>query len=237
MKKYLFLLAFISTTIFSMNTPEFNKDLAKMIDHTILKPDATQAQIDTLCQEAALYQFASVCVNPTWVKRAAQNLKNSNVDVCTVIGFPLGANTTETKVFEAKKALEDGATEFDMVINIGALKSGNFELIENEIKEIVQAVKNHVVKVIIEISFLNKEEIQHVCQIAKLAGAHFVKTSTGFSASGATVEAVKLMRETVGPEVGVKASAGIRDRNTAIAMVQAGANRIGTSAGVAIVKN
>jgi deoxyribose-phosphate aldolase len=211
------------------------QELAQYIDHTILKPETTGSQIDALCKEALEYQFASVCVNPCWIKRAAENLKNSNVDVCAVVGFPLGANTTETKVFETKQALKDGATEIDMVINVGELKAGNLVYVEEEIGAIVQAAKDRTVKVILEIALLTKEEIKLGCECAKRADAAFVKTSTGFSSSGATVEAVRLMRETVGCCMGVKASGGIRNKETMLEMIYAGANRIGTSSGVAIL--
>lgn len=208
-----------------------------MIDHTALKADTTTDQIVKLCNEAKEYGFFSVCVNPTWVKRAAEQLQGSEVKVCTVIGFPLGASTLETKAFETKDAIEKGADEVDMVINIGALKDHNDELVEQDIRAVVEAARGKaLVKVIIETSLLTKEEKVRACKLAVKAGADFVKTSTGFSTGGATVEDIKLMRETVGPDIGVKASGGVRDREGALQMVEAGATRIGASAGIAIVK-
>lgn len=214
-----------------------NVPIAKMIDHTLLKPEATEAQIKQLVNEAKKYRFASVCVQPTWVKTAKELLEEEkDIKVCTVIGFPTGATTTEVKVFEAKQAVGLGAEEIDMVINIGALKDRREAYVEEEIQAIVEAVKNRaIVKVIIETCLLTKEEKIRACTLAKNAGAHFVKTSTGFSSGGATVEDVRLMREAVGEKMGVKASGGIRDRKTAEAMIQAGATRIGTSSGVVIV--
>ncbi|MCM3650522.1 deoxyribose-phosphate aldolase [Metabacillus litoralis] len=211
--------------------------IAKMIDHTALKADTTKEIIEKLCQEASEYQFASVCVNPTWVETAAQLLKGSGVKVCTVIGFPLGANTPETKAFETKDAIEKGANEVDMVINIGALKDKNYDLVERDIKAVVEAAEGKALtKVIIETCLLTEEEKVRVCELAVSAGADFVKTSTGFSTGGATVEDIALMRKTVGPEIGVKASGGVRDTEGAEALVQAGASRIGASSGVSIVK-
>lgn len=214
-----------------------NISLAKMIDHTLLKQDATKAQIIELVQEAKKYKFASVCVHPTWVKTASELLHDEqDVNVCTVIGFPLGATTTEVKVFETKQAVENGATEIDMVINIGALKEQNDLFVLEDIQSVVRAANDRaIVKVIIETCLLTNEEKIRACKLAKNAGAHFVKTSTGFSTSGATVEDVQLMREVVGSKMGVKASGGIRDKEKAIAMIEAGANRIGTSSGVTIV--
>lgn len=212
-------------------------NIAKMIDHTALKADTSKNQIVKLCDEAKQYGFFSVCVNPTWVETAAELLKGSEVKVCTVIGFPLGATTSETKAFETKDAIEKGADEVDMVINIGALKDHNDELVEKDIRAVVEAAEGKaLVKVIIETSLLSQEEKVRACQIAVKAGADFVKTSTGFSTGGATVEDIKLMRETVGPDIGVKASGGVRDREGALQMVEAGATRIGASAGIAIVK-
>jgi deoxyribose-phosphate aldolase len=212
-------------------------NIAKMIDHTLLKPDATKEQIVKLCEEAKQYNFASVCVNPTWVATAAELLKGTDVNVCTVIGFPLGANTPETKAFEAKDAIEKGAAEVDTVINIGALKDGNDELVERDIRAVVDAAKGKaLVKVIIEACLLTEEEKVRACELAVKAGADYVKTSTGFSTGGATVEDVALMRKTVGPDIGVKASGGVRDLQGAEAMIQAGATRIGASSGVAIVQ-
>lgn len=211
--------------------------IASYIDHTLLKPDATVQQIDKLCAEAAEYHFASVCVNPWFVPRCVKNLKDTGVKVCTVIGFPLGATTTETKVFEALQAIRSGAEEIDMVINVSAMKSGSFQAVEQEIQALAAAAEGSaLLKVIIETCLLTEEEKIRACQIAKRAGADFVKTSTGFSTGGATVEDIALMRKTVGPEMGVKASGGIRDYATARAMIEAGATRIGASAGVAIVK-
>ena len=205
------------------------------IDHTLLKPEATQSQIDTLLAEAKEYQFASVCVNPTWVARAAEALTDSPVKVCTVIGFPLGANTTAVKVFEAKDAIANGADEIDMVINIGELKSGNFDQVQADIQAVVEASGDKLVKVIIETCLLTDDEKVKACQLAVAAGADFVKTSTGFSTGGATVPDVALMRKTVGDSVGVKASGGARSYEDAQAFIEAGATRIGASAGVAIV--
>jgi len=213
-----------------------SREIAKLIDHTFLKPEGTEKDIRRLCEEAKQYGFASVCVNPYWVPLCAEMLAGTDVKVCTVIGFPLGATTTETKAFEAKKALEDGATEFDMVINIGALKSDRFEDVYRDIKAVVDAVAPHTVKVIIETALLTDEEKVEACAIAKEAGAHFVKTSTGFAKGGATVEDVRLMKAVVGEEMEVKASGGVRDYKTALEMVKAGATRIGASAGVAIVQ-
>lgn len=212
--------------------------LARMIDHTLLKADATKAEIQKLVEEAKEYSFASVCVNPTWVKTAAELLKETpEVKVCTVIGFPLGATPTEVKAFEAKNAIENGATEIDMVINIGALKDKQYEIVENDIKAVVEAAKGKALtKVIIETSLLTNEEKEIACQLSVKAGADFVKTSTGFSTGGATVEDVALMRKVVGPNIGVKASGGVRSLEDAKAMIKAGANRIGASSGVAIMK-
>ncbi|RSK25621.1 deoxyribose-phosphate aldolase [Bacillus sp. HMF5848] len=210
--------------------------LAKMIDHTALKPQTTKEEIVRLCEEAKQYNFASVCVNPTWIVTAAAALKGTDVDVCTVIGFPLGANTPETKAFETKDAIEKGATEIDMVINIGALKDGNETLVEQDIRAVVEAANGTLVKVIIETCLLTEEEKVKVCQLAVKAGAHFVKTSTGFSTGGATVEDIALMRKTVGPDIGVKASGGVRSLEDAEAVIEAGATRIGASSGVAILQ-
>lgn len=211
--------------------------IAKMIDHTALKADTTKEIIEKLCQEASEYQFASVCVNPTWVETAAQLLKGSDVKVCTVIGFPLGANTPETKAFETKDAIEKGANEVDMVINIGALKDKNNDLVARDIKAVVEAAEGKaLIKVIIETCLLTEEEKVRACELAVSAGVDFVKTSTGFSTGGATVEDIALMRKTVGPEIGVKASGGVRDTEGAEALVKAGASRIGASSGVSIVK-
>lgn len=210
--------------------------LNKYIDHTLLKPDASQEQIETLIEEAKKYDFASVCVNPTWVNFAAQALKATDVKVCTVIGFPLGANTPELKAFETSDAIQNGANEVDMVINIGALKSRNFDLVERDIRAVVEAAKGTLVKVIIETCLLTDDEKVKACQIAQKAGADFVKTSTGFSTGGATVRGVALMRKTVGPDMGVKASGGARSYEDALAFIEAGATRIGASSGVAIME-
>ena len=210
--------------------------LNKYIDHTLLKPDASQEQIETLIEEAKKYDFASVCINPTWVNFAAQALKAMDVKVCTVIGFPLGANTPELKAFETSDAIQNGANEVDMVINIGALKSRNFDLVERDIRAVVEAAKGTLVKVIIETCLLTDDEKVRACQLAQKAGADFVKTSTGFSTGGATVADVALMRKTVGPDMGVKASGGARSYEDALAFIKAGATRIGASSGVAIME-
>ncbi len=212
-------------------------NIASYIDHTLLKPEATKEQIVKLCQEAAEYKFASVCVNPAWVAVSAKELENSPVKVCTVIGFPLGASTSETKAFETTDAIAKGAEEIDMVINIGALKSGDSELVKNDIKAVVEAATGKaIVKVIIETCLLTDEEKALASSLSKEAGADFVKTSTGFSTGGATIEDVKLMRETVGPDLGVKASGGVRSLEDLQAMVDAGATRIGASSGVQIMQ-
>lgn len=212
-------------------------NIAKMIDHTLLKADATKQQIKTLCDEAKEHQFASVCVNPVWVRYAADLLKGTDVKVCTVVGFPLGASTPETKAFETKDAIENGADEIDMVINIGALKSGEPDLVEHDIKAVkAVAADNAVLKVIIETSLLTDEEKTLVCQIAKRAGAEFVKTSTGFSSGGATATDIALMRKAVGEVMGIKASGGVRTIGDVEKMTEAGATRIGSSSGVDIVK-
>lgn len=211
-------------------------ELAKMIDHTLLKPDTTQEMIDQLCKEAAENDFASVCVNPYWVKSSYDHLKDTNVKVCTVVGFPLGATTKEAKAYETTKSIEDGATEIDMVINIGALKSEQFDVVEQDIKAVVEAAKGKaLVKVILETGLLTNDEKVKACELSKSAGADYVKTSTGFGHGGATYEDIKLMRETVGPEMGVKASGGVRDFDGAMKMIEAGATRIGASSGIAIV--
>lgn len=212
-------------------------NVAKLIDHTLLKADATQAEVAKLVDEAKKYQFASVCVNPTWVSFCAEQLQGTGVDVCTVIGFPLGANTPEVKAFEAANAIANGATEVDMVINIGALKDGNNELVERDIRAVVDAAKGKaLVKVIIETSLLTDEEKVRASELSVKAGTDFVKTSTGFSTGGATPEDVALMRKTVGPNIGVKASGGVRSEEDLNAMVAAGATRIGASSGVKIME-
>lgn len=211
-------------------------NLAKYIDHTLLKPQASQADIEKLCQEARQYGFFSVCVNPYWVPFCKKQLAGSDVKVCTVIGFPLGATPTETKVFEAKQALQNGADELDMVVNLGALKSGNWDYVLSDIQAIRHAGENFTLKVIIETSVLTDEEKVKVCQLADQAGADFVKTSTGFTGGGATAADVALMKKSVREGVQVKASGGVRTREDFDAMVAAGATRIGASAGVKIVE-
>lgn len=211
--------------------------LASLIDHTLLKPDATREDVERLCREAAQFCFASVCVNPNWVPLCRDLLRGSGVKVCTVIGFPFGSHLPDVKAYEARRAVEQGAEEVDMVINIGALKSKDYATVEKDIAGVVQAVgKNTVVKVILETAMLTREEKIMACSLAKAAEADFVKTSTGYGGGGATVEDIRLMRETVGPEVGVKASGGIRTKEDVDAMVAAGATRIGASAGVKIVR-
>lgn len=213
------------------------KDFATYIDHTILKADTKKEEIINLCAEARMYSFASVCINPTWVSTAVAALEGSPVKVCTVIGFPLGASTSEVKAFEAENAIQNGATEIDMVINIGALRDGNDELVKQDITAVVHAAKNKaLVKVIIETSLLTETEKRTACELAVVAGADFVKTSTGFSTAGATEEDVKLMRGVVGPETGVKASGGVRSLEDMQKMIEAGATRIGASSGVQIMK-
>ena len=211
--------------------------IAAYIDHTLLKQDAAAPQIDRLCAEAAQYHFASVCVNPWYVPRCVKHLQGTGVKVCTVVGFPLGATTTESKVFETLQAVRSGAEEIDMVMNVCAMKSGNTRAIEQEIQALAAAVEGHaILKVILETCLLTEEEKILACQIAKRAGADFVKTSTGFSTGGATVADVALMRRTVGPEMGVKASGGVRDYESAKALIDAGATRIGASSGKKIVE-
>ncbi|CBZ03440.1 deoxyribose-phosphate aldolase [Clostridium botulinum] len=210
--------------------------LSKYIDHTLLKPQATEKDILKLIEEAKTYDFASVCVNPSWVKLAYENLKDTDVKVCTVVGFPLGATSTASKVYETKVAIEDGADEIDMVISVGQLKSGNDEYVKEEIKKIVEASKNKLVKVIIETCLLTEEEKVKACTLSKEAGADYVKTSTGFSTGGAKPEDIKLMRETVGKNMGVKASGGIHTREEMEVMIENGATRIGASCGVELVR-
>lgn len=212
-------------------------EINQMIDHTILKADATQEDVARIVAEAKEYNFFSVCINPCWVAFAKEQLMNTSVAVCTVIGFPLGANTSEVKAYEAADAINNGATEVDMVINIGALKSMQYKKVLKDIQAVVEAAKDRaLVKVIIETALLTEAEKIKACELAKEAGADFVKTSTGFSTSGAAVEDIALMRQTVGPEMGVKASGGIHNQAQAEAMIAAGATRIGTSAGVAIMQ-
>jgi deoxyribose-phosphate aldolase len=210
--------------------------IAKTIDHTLLKPDATIAQIQTLVEEAIAHSFFSVCVNPSYVATCAELLKGTGVQVCTVIGFPLGANSSATKAFEAAHAIKDGADEIDMVINIGALKSQKYLLVEEDIRDVVKASEGKIVKVIIETALLTDDEKVVACQLAEKAGANFVKTSTGFAGGGATVEDVALMKSSVSTHIKVKASGGIRDLEGAKKMLEAGADRLGTSAGVSIAK-
>ena len=208
----------------------------KLIDHTYLKPFGTKADIDTLLEEAITHDFKSVCINPTWVKYAAESLKKSDVLVCTVIGFPLGASTTQTKVYETKDALKNGANEIDMVLNIGWVKDGEYDLVEKEIKAVKEECQSHTLKVILETCFLEKDEIEKSAKAAINAGADFVKTSTGFGTGGATVEDVKLMKDVAGKEKEVKASGGVRSLEDLEAMVEAGATRIGASSGVSIMQ-
>jgi len=220
------------------------KSVAGMIDHTLLKADASASQIDRLCSEAAQYGFASVCVNPCYVAQCAQALKGSGVNVCTVIGFPLGAAVPETKAFEAVRAVRDGASEVDMVINVGAVKSGRWDLLKDDISAVTDAVRavessvtgKLIVKVILETCLLTDDEKVRACLAAKEAGADFVKTSTGFSTAGANAHDVALMRKTVGTDMGVKASGGIHTAGEALDMIRAGASRLGVSAGVAIIE-
>lgn len=213
-------------------TPE---ELAHYFDHTILKPDATADQIETLCDEAIACTFFSVCVNPVRVKQASQRLAGSEVKVCSVVGFPLGAHSAEVKAYETRKAVDDGADEIDMVMNVGAAREGNYELVEQDIRAVVEAAGKSVVKVILETCLLTEDEIVECCRRAEHAGAQFVKTSTGFGGGGATVEDVALMRRSVSDKMQVKASGGIKTLEDARAMIAAGADRIGASAGVAIM--
>lgn len=212
------------------------QNYAAMIDHTLLKADTTRPQIEKICEEAKKYVFASVCVNPTWVKYSAELLAGTEVKVCTVIGFPLGASTSAVKAFETKDAIANGAGEIDMVINIGALKNGEFDVVRDDIKAVVEAANGTLVKVIIETCLLTEEEKVKACQLSVEAGADFVKTSTGFSTGGATAEDIALMRKTVGPDLGVKASGGVRNLEDMKKMIENGATRIGASSGVAIME-
>jgi deoxyribose-phosphate aldolase len=215
---------------------DFNRDLAKIIDHTLLKPEATGEDIDKLCAEARQYGFASVCVNTSWVSRCRDLLRGSGVKVCCVVGFPLGAMDSRSKAYETREALSNGADEIDMVLNIGALKSRDLALVEKDIRAVVQAARNRVTKVIFETGLLTDEEKVIACELSKKAGATFVKTSTGFvKGSAATCEDIALMRRTVGPRMGVKASGGVRSLEDAQNMIKNGATRLGTSSGVAIV--
>lgn len=216
---------------------EFDKNIASKIDHTILRPDTKLQEIEKLCAEAKEYEFAAVCVPPYFVKKAAEFLKKSNVKIATVVGFPLGYTCTSAKVEEAKRAISDGADEIDMVMNIAALKEKNYKHALDDMQSVATIAHQHdkIVKVIIEISLLTKEEIKKSCDLARNAGADFVKTSTGFTGGGATLEAVKLIRASLPKKMKVKASGGVRDRETALKMIEAGADRIGTSSGVKIV--
>lgn len=217
--------------------PKTEDQLASIIDHTLLKPEATPEQIRKVCAEAKLYQFASVCINPVYVKLAAAELADSDVKVCTVIGFPLGASSSEVKSFETNDAIQNGATEIDMVISVGILKAGGYQAVFDDIQAVVKAAKGRaLVKVIIETSLLTDEEKVAACLLAKQADADYVKTSTGFSSGGATKEDIALMRATAGSKMGVKASGGVRTREDALAVMEAGATRIGASASVAIVQ-
>ncbi len=211
-------------------------NIEKYIDHTILKPDTPKDAVIKICEEAKEYNFYSVCVNPYYVPLVKSELEGSDVKITAVVGFPLGASTKESKAFEAKQAVENGANEIDMVINIAALKNKEYDVVKDDIKAVVDAIKDKaILKVIIETCLLTEDEKVKACELSKEAGAHFVKTSTGFSTAGATVEDIKLMRKVVGEEMGVKASGGIRDKEKAIAMIEAGATRIGASSSVAIV--
>ena len=211
-------------------------EINRYIDHTQLAADATEEKIAKLCAEAAQYRFASVCVNSCWVKYCAEKLKDTDVNVCTVVGFPLGAMVTRAKAYEAAAAVDDGADEVDMVINIGFLKDKKYDLVEKDIREVKEACNGKLLKVIIECCLLTDEEKIKACELCEKAGADYVKTSTGFSKSGATAEDVALMRRTVGDRLGVKAAGGIRDAETAKKMIAAGASRLGCSAGIAIMK-
>ncbi|CAG8999487.1 MAG: Deoxyribose-phosphate aldolase 1 [Candidatus Celerinatantimonas neptuna] len=212
-----------------------SKDYARYIDHTLLAMDATTSAIDTICDQALKYHFYAVCINSSYVPQVASRLAGSDTKVCSVIGFPLGACLSQVKAFEAKQAISAGAQEIDMVINVGWLKSGLWQKVEDDISIVCQACNQIPLKVILETCLLTDEDIVRVCQICVKLDVAFVKTSTGFSQSGATTEAVKLMRQTVGPDMGVKASGGVRNRETADAMIDAGASRLGTSSGVAIM--
>ena len=211
-------------------------NIASYIDHTMLAPQATVSQIRKLCEEAVKYHFASVCVNSCHVALCAELLKGTGVNVCTVVGFPLGAMSTKAKAFEAECAVADGAVEIDMVINVGALKDENWNFVEDDIRAVKKACGGKLLKVILETCLLTDDEIVRACQLSEAAGADYVKTSTGFSKGGATAEAVSLMRKTVGDRLGVKASGGIRDRESALKMIEAGASRLGCSAGVKIME-
>lgn len=219
-----------------ISVPDAKKNISAVIDHTLLRPDVTITDLKKLCREALEYSFAAVCVNPANVAYCVEQLEKSTIPVASVVGFPLGATLISTKEIETEFAIDDGATEIDMVINIGMLKSGNEDYVREDIQAVVEAAGGHLVKVIIETALLTDTEKKRACELAKLAGAYFVKTSTGFSKAGATEADVKLMRTTVGKDMGVKASGGIRTFEDAIRMIAAGANRIGTSSGVQIVQ-
>ena len=212
-----------------------DKELAELIDHTLLKPEATPDDIRQLAQEADTYGFCSICVLPIYVTLAAEILKNSKVNICTVIGFPLGATETKIKALETELAIEQGANEIDMVIQIGSLKSGQLEQVKSDIATVVNAARGKIVKVILETCLLNSEEKITACRLAVDAGCDFIKTSTGFSSAGATLEDIRLIRETVGQDMGIKASGGIKDYETASNMIMAGATRLGTSSGLTII--
>lgn len=219
-----------------MDLKKSPKDIAKMIDHTNLKGDATTKDIEKLCEEAKKYGFASVCINPSYVPLSKDILKNTDIKVCTVIGFPLGANTSKIKFFETTEAIRNGADEIDMVINIGALKSGLDDEVKSDIAGVVAAAEGKIVKVIIETGLLNEDEKLKACKASEESGANFVKTSTGFGVSGATIEDIKLIRENIESNMGIKASGSIRDLKTTLDMINAGATRIGTSSGVKIME-
>ncbi|MFD2612726.1 deoxyribose-phosphate aldolase [Paenibacillus gansuensis] len=220
-----------------MAASDLTQSLSRYIDHTLLKPEATRADLEKLCKEALEHHFYSVCVNSQWVSLCAELLKGSDVSVCTVVGFPLGASTSETKAYEAAKAAEQGAAEVDMVLAVGSLISGDYDYVREDIRNVVQAVEGRaIVKVILETGLLNNEQKRMASKLSEEAGAHFIKTSTGFGKGGATVEDIRLMRSSVSDKVGVKASGGVRDLETAHAMIEAGANRLGTSSGVALVQ-
>ncbi len=219
----------------NMNAKISRSDLAAMIDHTLLKPEATDAQIESLCREAIEYHFGCVCVNPYWVSRCRKILVGHPVKLCTVVGFPLGCNTSRIKAIETAQALKDGANEIDVVINVGLLKSGDFKGVEEDLRLTIKEAYGAIVKVILETSLLTDSEKVIGCKIALAVGAHFVKTSTGFSQSGATSKDVALLRQTVGPTMGVKAAGGIRSLTTALEMIEAGASRLGTSSSIQII--
>ncbi|QGQ95685.1 deoxyribose-phosphate aldolase [Paenibacillus psychroresistens] len=213
-----------------------SEQIAAMIDHTLLKADGTHQDIIQLCEEAKLYNFATVCVNPYWVPLAAQELQGSRVGITTVIGFPLGASSTLIKAAEARDSIKNGATEVDMVLNVGAMKSGDYQAVQQDIREVAQVCQGNVIlKVIIETCYLTDAEKQRAAQLCQLAGADFVKTSTGFGPTGATIEDIQLIRATVGDSMGIKASGGVRDLSFALQLIEAGATRLGTSSGIALV--